>query len=72
MGTMTEKNTGLTWARWLSFAVVGLGLPVAAWQRSLAGPVDLPVLADIATSAFYILALACLGVALAASLPRGR
>ena len=67
---MTQKNAGLTWTRWITLAVVGVGLPVAAWQRSLAGPVDFPVLADVATSAFYVVMLACLGVVLAVSLPR--
>ena len=69
---MTEQKTGLGWARWLSLAVVGLGLPVAAWQRSLAGPVDFPVLADLATSAFYLVTLACVGIVLFLSLPKSR
>ena len=69
---MTEKSTQLSWTRWISLAVVGVGLPVAAWRRSLAGPVDLPVVADVLTSVFYIVLLVCLGVALALSLPRSR
>ncbi len=69
---MTEKSSQLSWTRWISLAVVGVGLPVAAWRRSLAGPVDLPVLADVLTTIFYIVLLGCLGVVLAVSLPRSR
>ncbi len=67
---MTQSKSRLTWVRWIALAVIGAGLPVAACQRSLSGPVDVPVLADVVTIAFYVLALACLGVSLALSLPR--
>ena len=67
---MAEPNSRLTWARWIVLALIGAGLPVAACRRSLAGPVDVPVLADVVTIAFYVLAMVCLAVSLAASLPR--
>jgi len=69
---MTNKNAGLSWPRWMSIAFLGTVLPVAAWLRSLTGPVDLPVLADVVTSIFYVILLVCLGVALVLSLPRSR
>ncbi len=67
---MAEPNSRLTWARWVVLALIGAGLPIAACRRSLSGPVDVPVLADVVTVAFYVLAMVCLGVSLAASLPR--
>jgi hypothetical protein len=67
---MAEPNSRLTWARWVVLGLIGAGLPIAACRRSLSGPVDVPVLADVVTIAFYVLAMVCLGVSLAASLPR--
>ena len=67
---MTEKTSRLSWTQWSVFALIGGGLPLATCRRSLAGPVDFPVLADVVTTAFYVVVLVCLGVALAVSLPR--
>ncbi len=67
---MTDKKPRLSWTQWIVFAVIGGGLPLATCRRSLAGPVDFPVLADVVTTAFYVVVLGCLGVVLAVSLPR--
>ncbi len=67
---MTDKKSRLGWTQWGILALIGVGLPLATCRRSLAGPVDFPVLADVVTTAFYVVVLVCLGVALAASLPR--
>lgn len=67
---MADKNSRLTWARWIVLGVIGAGLPLAACRRSLAGPVDVPLLADVVTVAFYVIVLVSLGVSLALSLPR--
>ena len=48
----------------LVLGLIGAGLPIAACRRSLSGPVDVPVLADVVTIAFYVLAMVCLGVSL--------
>ncbi len=67
---MTDKKSRLSWTQWIVFAVIGGGLPLATCRRSLAGPVDFPVLADVVTTVFYVVVLGCLAVVLAVSLPR--
>ncbi len=67
---MTDRKSRLSWTQWIVFALVGCGLPLATCRRSLAGPVDFPVLADVVTTVFYVVVLICLGVVLALSLPR--
>lgn len=67
---MTDKHSRLSWTRWIMLALIGAGLPLAACRRSLAGAVDFPVLADVVTTAFYVVVLVCLGVMLAVSLPK--
>lgn len=69
---MTDKTSRLSWTRWILLALIGAGLPLATCRRSLAGPVDFPLLADIVTTAFYVVVLVCLGVMLAVSLPRSQ
>ncbi len=69
---MNDKKSGLGWAQWIMLAVIGVALPLAACRRSLSGPIDVPLLADILTTAFYAIALVSLGVVLAVSLPQSR
>ncbi len=67
---MAERSSRLSMMRWTFLALVGVGLPVATCRRSLSGPVDVPLLADIVTIAFYVTVFVCLGVSLMLSLPR--